>query len=526
MLVIEVISSGGHPPPTPMQAAFGAGGGTIGRGTGSTLVLCDPQRHISRTQATVMFQAGGYVITDTGTLNPISVNGRALGKGVQARLCHGDELSIGDYRLRVRVSADTAPPAPAAPSDAAGASQPSGAARDDPLALIPGGSSVGAEASNPFASLVEPAPRVESAHRAYASADARSAPPIPEDFDPFGAPPREQDGEQAVLSPPTLDVAPAAESIDALFELHGKTPVDPLAVGTPLGDPAPARVGGTGAVSDHALEIHAHYTPPPALRGTPAAVPRSHPSQGPAETSTTKPVTGQAPCIAPEPQPNRPGPAPAPSKSAVQVQPSASNAALLEAFLRGAGAQEVKFPGGLTPELMEVFGQLLREAVQGTLDLLGARTKVKTEIRVDVTIIEPRNNNPLKFSPTVDAAMMHLLAPHAAGFMTPVRALRDAFDDLRAHQVAMLAGMRAALTGLLARFAPERLERRNRQKSVLDDLVPMHRKAKQWDVFAKLYRDIRAEAEESFDVVFGKEFRRAYEAQMKRLARPDGPKSR
>jgi len=48
---------------------------------------------------------------------------------------------------------------------------------------------------------------------------------------------------------------------------------------------------------------------------------------------------------------------------------------------------------------MEAIGQLLREAVQGTLDLLRARGLTKSEMRADVTMIMAQDNNPLKFSP-------------------------------------------------------------------------------------------------------------------------------
>jgi hypothetical protein len=117
---------------------------------------------------------------------------------------------------------------------------------------------------------------------------------------------------------------------------------------------------------------------------------------------------------------------------------------LAEAFLRGAGVRDVKFPNGMTPELAEIIGRIMRESVQGTLDLLSARSQVKVEIHSSATVIVPRDNNPLKFSPNVEVALSHLLEPKGHGFMTPIRAMRDAYDDLRAHQIAVLAGMRAA----------------------------------------------------------------------------------
>jgi FHA domain-containing protein len=190
---------------------------------------------------------------------------------------------------------------------------------------------------------------------------------------------------------------------------------------------------------------------------------------------------------------------------------------LLRAFLDGAGVPDVDVPGGLTPEFMNMLGQLLRESTQGTLQLLLARTLTKREVRAELTMIAPKENNPLKFSPTVEAALAHLLAPHGRGFMPPLQAMKDAHNDLRSHQFGFMAGMRAALAGVLERFDPPELERRLTRKTVLDALLPINRKAKLWDLFAERYKDISHEAEEDFNVLFGREFLRAYEAQIAKL---------
>jgi FHA domain-containing protein len=190
---------------------------------------------------------------------------------------------------------------------------------------------------------------------------------------------------------------------------------------------------------------------------------------------------------------------------------------LLRAFLGGAGVPDVTVPGGLTPEFMSMLGQLLRESTQGTLHLLLARTLTKREVRAELTMIAPKENNPLKFSPTVEAALAHLLAPHGRGFMPPLQAMKDAHNDLRSHQFGFMAGMRAALAGVLERFHPLELERRITRKTMLDALLPINRKAKLWDLFAERYKDISHEAEEDFHVLFGREFLRAYEAQIAKL---------
>jgi predicted component of type VI protein secretion system len=81
--------------------------------------------------------------------------------------------------------------------------------------------------------------------------------------------------------------------------------------------------------------------------------------------------------------------------------------------------------------------------------------------------------------------------------------------------------MRAALDEVLARFAPDQLERRLSEPGVLDSLLPMSRRAKLWQLFVERYRDVAAEAHDDFNAAFGKAFVRAYDAQVKRLRSED-----
>jgi FHA domain-containing protein len=242
---------------------------------------------------------------------------------------------------------------------------------------------------------------------------------------------------------------------------------------------------------------------------TPFAPPAAKPLPRPeAKAEPAPPVAGSG----------APAPTGGPAAQAAAANVSAlESSALLRAFFEGAGIPDASLPNGLTPEAMEKIGKLLRAAVRGTLDLIRARAVTKSELRLELTAITPRENNPLKFSPTPEAALAHLLAPHVPGFMEPLRAMQEAYDDLRAHQLGFLAGMRAALEEVLARFAPEELEKRLPDRSVLDGMLPMNRKAKQWDLFVERYEDIAAQVRDDFNAILGKSFRRAYEAQVKEL---------
>ncbi|MBK8507682.1 MAG: type VI secretion system-associated FHA domain protein TagH [Candidatus Competibacteraceae bacterium] len=106
------------------------------------------------------------------------------------------------------------------------------------------------------------------------------------------------------------------------------------------------------------------------------------------------------------------------------------------------------------------------------------------------------------------------MVPPKTAYMPPVEAVRESFDDIKAHQLAVVAGIQAALNHLLERFDPGNLEDRLEQ-NVLDNLWPANRKAKYWDLFTAEYQAIAREAEDDFNKLFGDEFARAYESRVR-----------
>jgi len=193
--------------------------------------------------------------------------------------------------------------------------------------------------------------------------------------------------------------------------------------------------------------------------------------------------------------------------------------ALWAAFCEGAGVR-VALPQGLNPDQMRVIGTMLREATEGALRLMAVRATAKTELRAAVTTIRARNNNPLKFSPNAQAALEQLLQPPLRGFMPGPAAMQDAMHDLVGHSIGTMAGMRAALAGVLGRFEPADLERKLIGTSLMDSVLPMNRKAKLWDLYLQHFGTIRDAAQDDFHELFGAAFVAAYEDQLDRLQPP------
>jgi type VI secretion system FHA domain protein len=165
---------------------------------------------------------------------------------------------------------------------------------------------------------------------------------------------------------------------------------------------------------------------------------------------------------------------------------------------------------------MRAAGAVFRALVEGLRQVLISRAAIKNELHVEQTMLRAHDNNALKFSVTTEDALAALLQPSRRGYMPPLKATQEAFDDVRGHELAVMAGVQTALMGLLRRFEPGALEKRL-QPGRLESLLPMAHKARTWELFCATYKDIAHEAEDDFQSVFGREFARAYDAQMRKL---------
>jgi FHA domain-containing protein len=255
---------------------------------------------------------------------------------------------------------------------------------------------------------------------------------------------------------------------------------------------------------------------------TPAEVP---PGAQPPATSFETPHDAAAPAIDAGAPPDR-----QPSANSSGTQPVSSDESLWRAFLAGVG---IKLPGpnGLSPEFLSSVGTILRVAIEGIHRLVMMRATAKDEMRAEMTMIQVRGNNPLKFAPDGLVALQLLLEPPARGFLPGATALRETMIDLQSHQVGMTAGTRSALEAVLDRFDPSKVEALLPTRSVLDSLRPTYRRARLWELYVKHYRSSREEAQEDFQRLFGEAFREAYEAHVLSLdaaydgALPSQPKA-
>jgi type VI secretion system protein len=438
----------------------------IGRNSDNDWVLPDPERLVSGKHCVIQYKDGRYYLTDNSTNGVELVKaGIRLRKGNSEPLQDGEVIRIGDYEIQARI--------------------------DFSLPVTDGNPF--ADSSNSFEALMG---------RQGAVVNTPTSLPM--------TPPAHFQGVSVMDTMPDLfdfltptSVPPATQPDHVPAEQHDFRPPTPIAVPTPVAGPAPLALA---PVIPEDWDLFSDKPAPVAIAPLPVAE------------------------VAPPPVPHisvpiEPAPLCEPPVAVVQrlvdpVSPADnSQPDLLQAFLRGAGLDQVRLDKAQAEAQMESIGRSYRLMVEGLIDVLRARSSLKGEFRIQQTMIQPVENNPLKFAPNVDEALLLLLRHSNQAFMAPDLAVRDSFDDLRAHQLAVMAGVEAAIKHLLARFEPAQLEERMGKPGGLSSIFNGSRQAQYWQQFTELYSNISREAQEDFQDLFGREFSRAYEEHSTRQRR-------
>ncbi len=208
-------------------------------------------------------------------------------------------------------------------------------------------------------------------------------------------------------------------------------------------------------------------------------------------------------------------------RALARAQPGASLEpdAALRAFMEAAGLPFKEMPAAQAERMLHACGGILRATVEGIMMLLVARGEQRKELQTeDRTVVGAGNNNPLKLMSDPHEAMAFLFDPseRTDGFLDPVQAVGDACEDLRAHEQALAAGMRAAVIGILRRLTPHALEVAF-EKSTTAGLPLPGRKGRLWDLFVAHHEKLARDAQEDINKVLGREFMTAYQSQLRRM---------
>ncbi|OMH38682.1 type VI secretion system-associated FHA domain protein TagH [Motiliproteus sp. MSK22-1] len=573
-LLLTIVSFKGQPPSSSDSVTFDQSGGIVGRAKNCDLVLEDPERTISSKHALISHEGGSFRITDT-SLNGIYLNStdQRLSNEGSVVISPGDRFYIGEYILAADIENDAA----GLDRNLSGGepeliSEP---AVSTPPDITPAPATSTPFESNPFADPAELSPSEELAILDPLS-DAKSpfqdAAPAKENGQSGSSDSNEMSIDDILLggggNPPAKPLeggysespsTPATEadhiaSINQYFVPPNSVPEAPSdtagnppdSASTDQGTDVPAQ--SNAVIPDCWIDSDSLMMPPASASSSdsqPLAPQPLSPKEAAPEPveapvsplptpkpSTNKAISGSAdrplPASSPKPQPKASANLsadrartsvdsniPAAQQDDVAGPNAEPDLDAIRAFLKGAQIEDMKLPPDLEREFFTSMGRLFRLSVAGLVEILRARTDIKSAFRMSMTTIRPIENNPLKFSINTDDALAKLLLNPGGACLPTEQAFNEAFDDIKAHELAVMAGMQAALNDLLKRFEPEELadyfEKRG-GKSLLQQ-----KKSWYWDQYIKQHKEILDRAEDQFQELFGEAFTTAYENQTSKL---------
>lgn len=521
------------------EKVFTEVGGGIGRTWDNYWVLPDPERFISGHHAYISCESECFYLKDTSS-NGVYVNDsdQPIGNGNAVGIQDGDSIHIGEYTMSAKIDMpnidDTSefmalddwdqPPGPAM-----GALDPSFDANPissegsvDPLELMNNPAPVqeqpsagpagivdglapppGAGADDPFGSVADEAhPGAISDHTAGIDAffkppgtskddnmpetpsgipenwDATGyikMPSIPDDFAPAATPTAGPEDIPAnpFDTPPPQTPQQAGQNAQSAEQTP---PTAPISAPTAAMDPAAQSMLGAGAAKSQAAPPSATVGSPPHAAAQQAAIP---------------PIPGAA----------SPG---------IELTPAQKQALCQQMNLD---------PSLLTPELINEWLSVMPVVVQGVISLLMARGEIKNEFRISQTMLQPVENNPLKFSVNVEDVVHNLFINRRPGFLDPKQSFEQALGDINTHQVALLSGIKAGMQSLLKRFDPENLEEDFNRGLKRGALLSRMNTSKYWELYKEMFDDIKCDTDDDFRELFGDTFVRAYDEQISILTR-------
>lgn len=489
---------------------FNEQGGTFGRATSNSWQLPDPDKFLSSCHCEIIWAADGYYLVDRSTNGTfLNSSPEPIGRGVKSRLNNGDIFEIGDYRFSVSLA------------DAA----PVGSPFDNDEGLFSGHSSSANLFDNPFdhQPIVDSAPIFDQPLDPLAIWDKANKPHEPltgfigelspiannsiDDIFGIASPAARQDFAQVDLSH-SIDQAVAwpDASRENLIPEDWEDDFSDL---------------GAKPFDERLTDVPAYASVPPAIPVRPVA-----------DVVVPKPPVGRQPLteriaaietatIIPEP--------------AVVTPPVVPTAALVEkvsvvapvnqstvgrpdySLIEAMGLDPTRLSDTDVAEITAMTGQLMREIVEGMMGVLRSRTSIKNEFRMNVTTIQPVENNPLKFSVSVDDALENMFVKKSNAYKKPKEAFKEGFQEIAEHQIAMIGGIRQGFESMMERFNPESLEK-NFNRQGRGGMIPGMQKAKYWSSYTEYYAGFVDNLESSFQHLFGSDFVSAYEDQLRRLA--------
>jgi type VI secretion system protein ImpI len=424
----------------------------IGRDQHLDWTLPDPTRYISGKHCEIRYKDGAYWLHDVST-NGTFLYGRDGRLKGPHRLRQGDRLVIGHYVVAVTLDGEEAPAPP----------QPS-----QPIAQ-----------GDLWSSGDEAAPPV---NRAQVMTPAERAVPVRADFLDWAVDvPEPIPNEGPRRRPETPRDLPGIRD-DDLSWARSAPPPQPAVVAPPV-KPSPRRPpSATDEPDPWGARVASRS--PGGVRDAASDLPVGPVAREPAASAAREMARPPGPVVLTD---------------------------FIEALAHGARVPRDVF--GLPPpdNLAEQFGSLLLLIAENMQQLLNARVQAKRLARTGQhTQIEALNNNPLKFSASAEEAFRKMFGPRTRGYLDAHQSFKQAFEDLKSHEITTYTAMQQAINLLVADLDPQAIDAATETDRGIAALV-VSRKARLWDAYVARWQALASRHDGGMLDVFMRYFAECYD---------------
>ena len=182
---------------------------------------------------------------------------------------------------------------------------------------------------------------------------------------------------------------------------------------------------------------------------------------------------------------------------------------LISSFLNGLSVNEKLSAELQNEDTWQRMGECFKLFLEGSMDLIRQRTNIKNQLKLNHTTFKVEQNNPLKFSATIDDVMQNLFVRNSASFLPANEAVKESFVDTKLHEQGLLAGATGALNGLLEQLSPDGIKAQSNNGGLLSSL-PAYGGASSWRIYNELYADITDDVKAKGVLAFSDDFLKAY----------------
>lgn len=187
----------------------------------------------------------------------------------------------------------------------------------------------------------------------------------------------------------------------------------------------------------------------------------------------------------------------------------------MQAFIRGLGISPNMIPADHDEQWWFELGTSMQYLMTGLMDSLHHRTAFKQSNRLNQTLFKRQENNPLKFSASLEDAIHNLINRKSASFLPSDRAIKEAFSDIDSHEQALLAGVDGTVNGMMKLLSPESIAAKTQDQAFWGRLNPTRSKAQNWTNYEAMYQRLNDDLQSASNSFYLDDFVKAYEAHLK-----------